>query len=579
MEQMLDLPVQSAPLKHLTKTRIRNNSRKILLPSKNHLKRNLIGESIYLQPNHISPVERDMNTSAFPASDGVKLKLPPPPVAKKPKISIPSSSARKSSNDIAKLHNGEEVMENRQKPVIAPKPNILRSTSSTSKEMNNNYRDTALGFSLNIEDNKELFGDVPERDLNSPTKTHMSFSERLRASSLSRRKEGNTSDGSQVRFRSQIISPIRRGSRSFLTPDSPLDNDTKPKSREFLFKRFSSETSLMLKETKENDSKKEDFDLEKFKDLRLETVDPVIVDSILSTNNSFEEDDVVKDSFDSGELFKAEKTISEPSNKESTYFQSVPSTDTTLDKLDFGENLVSSEPETREQERLVFVDKTALDEAKFVERDEGSTLFLDMHDHKKQTLSYRDMRSSIASQAKSLDDKANETILNVVDSKQLKSSQNLRSPRKFGRSKGGNNVRKKFTPVGMEETTSLTDGRSKTESEFVEFEDRKSSDFNVLDSVDTESSFEYVTPDIELDSTFELPLNMNNQVPFMSAREVNGKLKLNENEELMFLPDSSSSPPLVVPEYDESNGLKWDVSPPKTGASNIDNMDSELFLV
>ena len=579
MEQILDLPVQSAPLKHLTKTRIRNNSRKILLPSKSHLKRNLIGESIYLQHSHLSPVERNMNTTASPTTGVVKLKLPPPPVAKKPKINIPSSSARKSSNDIANLDNGDEGLDNRQKPAIAPKPNILRSTSSSSKELNNNYRDTTLELNYDVDVTKDLFGEAPKSDLNSPTKAYMSFSERLRASSLSRRKEGNTSDGSQGRFRSQIISPIRRGSRSFLTPDSPLDDDTKPKSREFLFKRFSSEASLKLEETKEDDSKTDDFDLEKFKDLGLETVDPVIVDSILSTNNSFEEDDVVKDSFDSGELFKAYNTVSEPSNKESTYFQPMPSANTTVDTLNLGENLASSEPKTREQERPIFVNKTASNEAMFLERDEGSISFSEMDDHKKHTLSYRDMTNSSTNQASSLDDKTNETILNVVDSKQLKSSQNLRSPRKFGRSKGGNNIRKKFTPVGMEETTPMNDGSSKTGSELKDIGSRKLSDFKVLDSVDTDSSFEHVTPDTELDSTFDIPLQMNDQVPFNSSTEVNRKMKLYENEELMFLPDSSSSPPLIVPEYDETDGLKWDVSPPKTEASSIDNMESELFLV
>ena len=596
---MLDLPVQSVPLKHLTKHRIRNNSRKILLPSKGHLKRNLIGEQIYFQYNHQVATETRRNMGTLSSNDNVKLKLPPPPIAKKPKVSLPSTTVRKASSQ-----NEVELNGSRQKPAVAPKPAIVQSATSRNSEMNNNVRNLTLDLKANNKKDDEPSNETPIKDLTSPTKSFMSFSERLKASSLSRRKEGNSFDGSQGRFRSQIISPIRRGSRSFLNSDASLDNDTKPKSRESIFRRYSSETSFKSVEAIEDidGNSNEGFDLEQFKNLSLETVDPVAVDSVLETNNSFEEDDIIKDSFDSGELFQFGSVASKLKEDRGETLELIPPKDTSINELDSSKKLSSSVIMKTEQDGLISADNTALAQSLYFENDEklkpfssSDVINRQINGDKKYLLNstsaegtpeiekladfeIKAMKSSNMNQTSSIDvANASQTVKNNTEYEGMKISPTLRSPRKFGKGKEGSNARRKFRPVGMDETVTHSSSTSRVDFEIKDAKEQESSDTYLIGQIDTDSSLEHVTQDIELDSTFEIPLLLNDQLS-SNTNKFNEKNDLNDEEGWVFVPDLSSSSPLMAQE-DQSDGMKLNFLPLDTAIRDVQNTDYKSFQV
>ena len=634
MEQTLDLPVQSNPLQHLTKDRIRNNSRKVSLPSKNHLKRNLIGQKIHSHDSHLHSAQATGKMENSLLEQGIQLKLPPPPVPKKPKIHLTSSSIMSSPETKPNhLQNGEEEDKelSKQKPIIAPKPVMSwNTTSSTNKEIKNETSSSKKDLNFAESDHKAPIEDLldygtkssmslvspPKKDANdgarfrnfdlnlngiannksstgsqvkeltSPTKSSMSFSERLKASSLSRRKEANNSDGLQGKFRSQIISPIRRGSRNFLSSDSSLDNESKLRQREPLFKRYSSETSLKIEESYDDDKgdAKEDIDLEKFKNLSLASVDPVAVDSILSPNNSFDEGDITKDSFDSGELFKLGNETSKMKEDDGLHSKFKSSKDINSNQLESNKNHNVSQKQNGQINVYNSIQKGIFDK-------DGMQKPLLLSDQQNENLHYVNKGSKSLGDATEvgeedaqfesklidhsrlnptdvIDDSNNHGNLkteeiNKLEKEKIKDTNELGSPRRSGlKFKEGNNFRRKFKPVGMEEATSSSGRNSKIdigENFGLKYED--SMDKNVIDTVDTDSSLEHVTQDIELDSTFDIIPTSANQVPSNShlvANKEDNKI-LNDNKGLVFMPDLSSSSPLNTPEdlADKTDGFEF----------------------
>ena len=596
MEQMLDLPVQSVPLRHLTKSRIRNNSRKILLPSKNHLKRNLIGQSIYSEQSHYRSTVTETSVD-MSSNEDVRLKLPPPPVAKKPKVNLLSLSAKKSPNLKENAREEDELHGSKEKPAIAPKPGTVLSTTSTCKEINNNHDNRVVDLKLNSSAYDKQMSETVVKDLNSPTRSSMTFSERLKASSLSRRKEANMSDGSQGQFRSQIISPIRRGSRSFLNSDSIMDSSTKPKPVSSVFRRYSSETNVKLVETHEVEygkDLKEDFDLEQFKDLTLEAVDPVAVDSVLSTNKSFEEDDVIKDSFDSDELFKFGNTIAGSRDAAMKNFELMPSRDTNIDSVISSKNLSHNEIQTQEQNQTISHSKPELNPTVYFENGERNRQLASMDMKQRQQeymknsfvnssstenttqvenlteFSPRSIKNSNEDQANSVNNasKATKTFEQSFDNEKAKPSQTLKSPRKFGKGKDRANIRRKFRPISIEEVTSYSKITSKRDTGSRNLEADEPPVVSLGGSLDTDSSLEHVTQDIELDSTFEIPLQLTSTLALYDGMNFKQSEGFDDEEGLIFMPDSSSSPPLIAQEESRSDGLKLNVSSQMVGASN-----------
>ena len=310
MEQVLDLPVKSEPLVHVTKSRIKNNARKHSVPSRSHLKRNLASTPLLDQNKDHSP-ENMTDQRKVPT------KLPPPPVPKKPKINLNSRQAA-SSNSLPNDRNQESKITSiidsttRSKPAIAPKPLLPTKLDITLKSVNG--RPTSLEFNpKQTNDNGGSAHDTEEKisskqqktELNSPSKASLTFSERLKASSLSRRKDANTSNG---KGRSHIISPVRRGSRTFMNTDSlsESNDDVNIKSSIPSFRRYSSQTSLKSDEGSLqtiDDLLETDLDLDDFQNLTISPVLPLPVNSVLSSGNSFEEEESLsKDSFDTKEL-------------------------------------------------------------------------------------------------------------------------------------------------------------------------------------------------------------------------------------------------------------------------------------
>eukprot|EP00795_Rhopilema_esculentum_P015110 gene15110-6291_t len=322
MEQMLDLPVKSEPLVHVTKSRIKNNSRKHSVPSRSHLKRNLVSTPLLDQ-------NKDHSPEVMMGQRKVPTKLPPPPVPKKPKINLNSMQAASSNilpNDRAQESKTSSIVDSttRSKPAIAPKPLLPTKPDIALKSVNG--RPTSLEFNpKQSNDNggsaqvtaEKISSKQQKTELNSPSKASLSFSERLKASSLSRRKDANTSNG---KGRSHIISPVRRGSRTFMNTDSisESNDDTDIKSSIPSFRRYSSQTSLKSDEgsLQTIDGLLEtDLDLDDFQNLSISPVCPLPVNSVLSSGNSFEEEESLsKDSFDTRELNILAENEQKPEN-------------------------------------------------------------------------------------------------------------------------------------------------------------------------------------------------------------------------------------------------------------------------
>lgn len=555
---MLNLQVKSDPLQHLTKTRIRNNSRKVTLPSKKHLKRNLISGSFqFYQTFDSLSMETTLDEQRLP------LKLPPPPVAKKPKIT-PKSSMPEISPDSRSTQTGMKM--NQQKPAIAPKPVIqLEPKKLSDKPAINKMKEEINDLIPKLNNNGSLLNESKAKEIGSPTKTSMSFSERLKASSLSRRKEANNPESSSGKFRSEIISPIRRGSRNFLTLDSAMNNELKNKPRDSIFKRYSSETSLKFEEAQE------DFDLDQLKNLSIDAVDPVIVDSVLSPNTSFEEDDAVKDSFDSSELFKwrNEALSTEKGNEiyhefdSSQIISANPAKEKSSDHHDETSESMKSRTKIIDPKEQT-MSMSYQDEMGSGGKAEKTSIIgkLNDFDHKNiarfTAVQNSHMPESNYKQNKDLENEKEFVKMNVKEEPI--------SPRKFGTGlKDGIVNRRKFKPIEKSEVdvflgNNLISSDDKIHQDTM-FGLKGVDGIDLTVSVDTDSSLEHVTQDIELDSTFEVPVSakMNHLSTENFQIKQNEKVQFAEDNNIVFVPDLSSSPPLDIKgdnrEQNLENGL------------------------
>ena len=315
MERPFDVPLRTPPLQHITKDRAKNTSRRVSMPSRNHLMKNSVVDKNGLLENLEIPAFGNMGSP-----QNKKLKLPPPPVAKKPKRNANVNKDRpavgfekdgeialKNAKEIAQTntvvekeqnsesHNLVKVSEvsSKKKPDILPKPvlpgklqtNVTTGFTKRRSGAVQGPEDTSLGS--------------PVQD--QTAKTPLSFSERLRASSLSRRSDQNGPDGLGTKLRSHIISPVRRGSRSYMSTDSPFEKEHTAKPSlppPPIFKRYSSESNIDTEDGK--------IDLEKLEASEITSVQPLLINSALLTNSFDDEDEdeegTSKDSFGSKEL-------------------------------------------------------------------------------------------------------------------------------------------------------------------------------------------------------------------------------------------------------------------------------------
>lgn len=568
MEQTLDLPVKSEPLLHLTKTRIRNNSRKVSIPSKNLLKRNVNGEVLQSQRN---TTEKSIDMDASLNKKDLRLKLPPPPVPKKPKINLSQSLSKMSpdgKSTVSQNSKEENQPARKPKPAVAPKPNFNKETKSTS-DKHAEKEHSLEKLDLRTNNNERPINETQEKDLNSPRKSSMSFSERLKASSLSRRKDANISDGFAGNFKSQMISPIRRGSRNFLNSDSLIESDVKMKPKEPIFKRFSSETSLKLEESDEKKYNCEDFDLEQLKNLSLAPVEPVIVDSALSPSNSFDDkyddDTLIKDSFDSGELFNTGNEMhqlkSDICEKESETARQANSRERAPIQKDV-DNIAKSGAFKLPSDQSINSKVIARDESlvsissgigtgrHYFEREE------DLHGSKihyqKEFISSFDKKLSINPNADSASfepESHKNDDMDGCDNRAMEEdgfARGLESPVKFGiKSKEGKSFQRKFKPIGMSEVKSSTVNKlSKEESNRsnVTFTDVT---LDLNGTHETDSSLEHVTQEIELDSTFDIVPSFNAPVLSNDGSKIDqeGGTYFDNDKRIFFESDLSSSPP------------------------------------
>eukprot|EP00794_Sanderia_malayensis_P013855 gene13855-15303_t len=294
-EKTLDhVRVNTPPLYHVTKSRVKNTTRKVSIPSRQHLKRSSVTDI------SLSNEDGLLNSTNMTSNTEVKLKLPPPPVAKKPKLK-PGTVASNGQSDKNGKSSGEDVftaqrfhndgMNNaRKKPDILPKPVVGITPGASMAPVTDDVikKIEALKVTPNINKQQQ------ERE-NGQGKPSLSFSERLKATSLSRRTEQVGSDNmTATKLRSQIISPVRRGSRSFMNIDSPQDRPTRPVFE--LFKRLSTESKLL----ESTDSREMEEPLSITAELDKDVVQPLSVDSALFSNE--DEEDVTADSFDTSEL-------------------------------------------------------------------------------------------------------------------------------------------------------------------------------------------------------------------------------------------------------------------------------------
>ena len=548
MEDNFDVTVKTEPLVHVTKHRIKNNSRKISIPSRSHLKRNSVGQTWEEQTENWSVEGAELAMKAA----SKKLKLPPPPVPKKPKVSLHSLGKKPSENDpkLMSQHDGENKICTgppvKQKPVVPPKPSLPQLSSqkpSVSKPLSLNLSVTSTSNNPTRTDSN-VVSKSPQSSLeNSPTKAGMSFSDRLKASSLSRRKEANGPDGYPGKLRSHIISPVRRGSRSFMNTETTLrkDSDEKPKPAPPVFKRYSSESSTKSILDKIED---DDFDLDEFKNLSLENVTPLPVNAVLSPDNSFDDDDVTaKDSFDSKELnmkfttdidneeddkilesnFESMKINTESQADDSNYLPEIPTSSFSSHHThifnDTKEGNLSLELSSDVKYNTMKT-STATDINKVLQLPENPEK---SSSQQEETFGAEDLQPSHdLSLGKDNPYKPKYSVeitkLEYPDTK-TQSSSIFTSPKRFGfGAKDGSNARRKFRPVGMSEPEKSNDfeelsgdiaskTNEKKESDKFDLEinkQRNKSNIDEKGSAELDSSLEHVTPDVTLDSTFEI---------------------------------------------------------------------------
>lgn len=565
MEDNFDVTVKTEPLVHVTKHRIKNNSRKISVPSRSHLKRNSVGQTWQEQTKNWSVEGTDL---AIMEATSKKLKLPPPPVPKKPKVNLQALRKTSSKTDPKELmqhdveDGGNKIKAGppvKKKPAVPPKPSLHLSSpkSSLSKPLSLNLNATATNDNSTKTDNNIANGSPRSSSENSPTKTGMSFSERLKASSLSKRKEAKGPDGFHGKLRSHIISPVRRGSRSFMNTETALrkDSDEKPKTAPPIFKRYSSESSTKSILDKIED---DNFDLDEFKNLSLENVAPLPVNAVLSPDNSFDDDDVVsKDSFDSKELnmkfatdfdnveddksfelnFESMKINTESQPENFDYLPKVVPNSTSLpnyptDVIPVTTEDSSSLEVSSDAQHNTIQASTATDMNKVLQLpdkpEKGSSL-------QKETFGAEDLpllQDLNAAKENPFEPKNSVEPFKKKYPDAMKTSPSIfTSPKRFGMgTKEGSNTRRKFRPVGMNElnadaierpnlfmTSKMDEEKDSARIEYGTDEQRKEiNDINDKESADLDSSLEHVTPDVTLDSTFEI-------IPKPSVYDLNGK--------------------------------------------------------
>ena len=548
MEDNFDVTVKTEPLVHVTKHRIKNNSRKISVPSRSHLKRNSVGQTWEEQTKNWSVEGADSGMEAT----SKKLKLPPPPVPKKPKVSLHSLGKKPSENDPNTMlqHDGKNKIYTgppvQKKPVVPPKPSLPQLSSqkpSLPKPLSLNLNVTSTDGNPTRTDSNIVNQSPKSSSENSPTKAGMSFSERLKASSLSRRKEANGPDGYPGKLRSHIISPVRRGSRSFMNTETTLrkDSDEKPKPAPPVFKRYSSESSTKSILDKIED---DDFDLDEFKNLSLENMAPLPINAVLSPDNSFDDDDAIsKDSFDSKELnmkfttdldneedekilesnFESMKIDTESQADDSNNLPEVPTssfsshhTNIVHDTKEDSSSLeFSSDAKYNTMKTL-----SAMDINKVLQLPEKPE---ENSSQQKETFSVEDLAP--LQDLSVVKDNPNKPKHSVVTTKieypdtKTHSSSIFTSPKRFVfGAKDGSNARRKFRPVGMSESENsnsfeklsgyiASNTNEKKESDKIDFENNKQKNKSYIDDKDSaelDSSLEHVTPDVTLDSTFEI---------------------------------------------------------------------------